>query len=129
MSKLKSWVLFFLVSIGTALLLAANWARSNSHFETHGQIAKPQASTLKSPQTLDGLLKLPPAELNQCDIALMDLLCAQGLPGADGIKIESCLANPVTVCRAGGEGVAAATPYLGLAVVTKTSLATAGAII
>ena len=36
---------------------------------------------------------LPPTELNQCDIALMDLLCAQGLPGADGMNIKSCLAT------------------------------------
>lgn len=39
------------------------------------------------PQTLDGLLALPPDQLTLCDIGLMNLLCAEGLRGSEGLNV------------------------------------------
>ena len=50
-------------------------------------------SPAKSPRTLAELLELKPAELEGTDIALMNLLCAEGLPGAEILKVEDCLAT------------------------------------
>jgi hypothetical protein len=41
--------------------------------------------------SLDELLKLPPQELEKIDIAEMNLLCASGLPGAEGLEIPKLL--------------------------------------
>lgn len=43
--------------------------------------------------SLPGLLKLQPSELEQLDIALMNLLCAQQLPGAADTNISNQLAT------------------------------------
>ena len=84
------WFTLLLFSIGVGLFFAADWGKFNPFNATVGQSVKSQVSTLKSPQTLDELLRLPPAELNRCDIALMDLLCAQGLPGTENMNIPDC---------------------------------------
>ncbi len=43
-------------------------------------------------RSLNQLLALPPDELEEVDIGLMNLLCAQGLKGADNLDIDKCLA-------------------------------------
>src|ERR1019366_3027017 len=43
------------------------------------------------PQTLKELLALSPAELEKCDIGLMNLLCAKGLAGAENLDVQDCL--------------------------------------
>jgi hypothetical protein len=43
------------------------------------------------PNTLAELLALPPEQLEKVDIARIDLLCAEGLPGAENLDIEKCL--------------------------------------
>gem|GEM_PF-5915463 len=43
--------------------------------------------------SLDTQLNLTPFQLKQCDIALLDLLCAQGLLGAERIDVSNCLAT------------------------------------
>mgnify|MGYP001803261196 CR=1 FL=1 len=40
------------------------------------------------PQTLDELLSIPAEDLDQVDIARMNLLCATGLPGADHLNAK-----------------------------------------
>src|SRR5208282_2951473 len=52
-----------------------------------------KVSTLKLPRTLPELLALKPDELEGTDIALMNLLCAQGLPGAENLNLDECLAT------------------------------------
>ena len=42
---------------------------------------------------LNALLKLPPSARQQVDIARMNLLCAQGLPGAEGVDLAASLAE------------------------------------
>lgn len=43
------------------------------------------------PMTLGDLLTLPASEFEEWDIARVNLLCAQGLPGAEDLDIEACL--------------------------------------
>jgi 5-bromo-4-chloroindolyl phosphate hydrolysis protein len=50
-------------------------------------------ATTKTPHILAELLVLSPAELERCDIARMNLLCAEGLPGAEKLNVEKCLAT------------------------------------
>ena len=47
----------------------------------------------RSVGTLDELLKLTPQQLARVDIAEMNLLCATGLPGAEKLDIDACLAR------------------------------------
>jgi len=44
-----------------------------------------------SPQSLEALLRLPVTALHRVDIARMDMLCAQGLPGAEGSDLSASL--------------------------------------
>jgi hypothetical protein len=46
-----------------------------------------------SPRTLSELLALKPEQLEGTDIALMSLLCAEGLPGAEDLNVRGCLAT------------------------------------
>ncbi len=57
------------------------------------QTENAQVCVVKSPQTLTELLSLPVSEIERDDIALMNLLCAQGLPGADGVSVPDSLAT------------------------------------
>lgn len=50
------------------------------------------ASKPSSPKTYAELIALSPERIEQVDIALMNLLCAEGLPGAENLNIEDCLA-------------------------------------
>jgi hypothetical protein len=45
------------------------------------------------PQSLKNLLALEPAKLASLDIALVNLLCAEGLPGAEKLNVDQCLAE------------------------------------
>jgi len=47
----------------------------------------------RSVESLDELLKLTPQQLARVDIAEMNLLCATGLPGAEDLDTERCLAK------------------------------------
>lgn len=44
------------------------------------------------PKTYAELTALPPEKIEQLDIDLMNLLCAEGLPGAENLNIKDCLA-------------------------------------
>ena len=46
-----------------------------------------------SPTTLAELLSLKDEALEGTDIALMNLLCAEGLPGAENLDVAGCLAT------------------------------------
>jgi hypothetical protein len=45
----------------------------------------------KNPQSFSELLALKPSELAGVDIALVNLLCAERLPGAEDLRIQPCL--------------------------------------
>jgi hypothetical protein len=53
----------------------------------------PRTSGAKLPRTLSGLLALGPDQLEGADIAMMNLLCAEGLPGAEDLRVEECLST------------------------------------
>lgn len=46
-----------------------------------------------TPTNLAQLLAMPPEQLNKVDIARMNLLCAEGLPGAENLNVNECLTN------------------------------------
>jgi len=54
-----------------------------------GQTPKPAAFT--QPKTLAELLALPAEELDKVDLAVMNLLCAEGLPGAEKLDVPQLL--------------------------------------
>ena len=43
------------------------------------------------PNNLTELLALSSTQLDQCDVARMNLLCAEGLPGAESMDVQVCL--------------------------------------
>jgi hypothetical protein len=47
----------------------------------------------RHPTSLKELLVLSPADLEKCDLARMNLLCAEGLPGSEDLKIDDTLAT------------------------------------
>ena len=47
----------------------------------------------KQPATLKELLALSPPQLENCDIARMNLLCAEDLPGSENLKVDDYLAT------------------------------------
>lgn len=49
------------------------------------------ASKPRMPGTYAELTSLPAETLEELDIALMNLLCAEGLPGAENLNVEKCL--------------------------------------
>jgi len=46
----------------------------------------------KKIESLDGLLTQTVSEIESNDVALLNLICAQGLPGNEGLNIHECLA-------------------------------------
>ena len=85
--------LFQALSIIGIVLIAAG-ALAVIYFQS--QKSKPaiaaQTSTSKTPHSLAELLALSPAELEHCDIARMNLLCAESLPGAEHLNVDEDLA-------------------------------------
>ena len=51
-----------------------------------------EQTQFKPPGTLKELLALSPTDLEKCDLARMNLLCAEGLPGSEDLKIDDTLA-------------------------------------
>ena len=50
-----------------------------------------KSNALNEPRSLNELLALPPVDLDKCDIALLNLLCAEGLPGSENLDVPDCL--------------------------------------
>jgi hypothetical protein len=68
---------------GLALLTGAAWFWPR-------YLSRGAASSVAS---LEALLALPASELHRVDIARMNLLCAEGLPGAGSLDLNGCLAR------------------------------------
>ena len=45
----------------------------------------------QQPQTLNDLLQVPPDQLEGVDLGVMNLLCAEGLSGSEGLDVQQCL--------------------------------------
>jgi hypothetical protein len=83
--------------LGIALIAAGAFA--TIHFKSENpqpsvvtQTPAP-SSTFKQPKTLAQLLDLSPADLEKVDIARMNLLCAEALPGAENLNVNETLAT------------------------------------
>ena len=60
--------------------------------QAKGERSKLAGESVASVCSLPDLLALRPEALQAMDIARMNLLCAEGLPGAEGLDVERCLA-------------------------------------
>jgi len=89
----KVWLNYLLASAfgvvitGAVAMLIAQSGRPDTHDPTIGR----NAPTIAGIRTVDDLVALSDAELEQIDIAEMNLLCAAGLPGAEDMDIDKCL--------------------------------------
>jgi len=78
--------------IGVGLVAVNAFAWIYFRPQIAGPIVAVQSPSFKQPETFKQLLGLSPAELERCDIARMNLLCAEGLPGAENLNVEEDLA-------------------------------------
>jgi hypothetical protein len=83
-------LIFFCVLVVSALAFAGIYASFNSQRNASKNLGK--LYPLK-PGILKELLALSPAQLEQCDIARMNLLCGSGLPGSESLNMDDCLAT------------------------------------
>jgi hypothetical protein len=49
------------------------------------------SSVFKQPTTLAELLALPATDLDKVDVGLINILCAEGLPGSEDLNVPKCL--------------------------------------
>jgi hypothetical protein len=72
-------------------ILAAASLRS-AHVFPKARSSTLPAIKLEEPRTLAELLALKPADLERVDVARRNLLCAEGLPGAESLNVDASLA-------------------------------------
>lgn len=58
-----------------------------------GHPASEGVAVAEGPDTLAQLIAVPPEELPRIDLVRMNLLCAEGLPGAEKLNVAACLAT------------------------------------
>ena len=74
-----------------ALLAGGGWWRFGGSFCGAAAGGWFQSAAPGCPTNLNQLLSLAPSRIGQHDIALMNLLCAEGLPGAEHLNPRECL--------------------------------------
>jgi hypothetical protein len=80
-----------LISIGGTAWAFVRSAQS-SPAPVRVPVAAPQSTPAPAPRlTLGDLLTMPATEIGNVDVDEMNLLCAQGLPGAEGLDVAQCL--------------------------------------
>lgn len=83
--------------IGVPLIALGAFASIHFGFQKSNPATTPIATVqtpgIKQPGTLAQLLELSTNDLEKCDIARMNLLCAEGLPGAENLKVNDDLAT------------------------------------
>jgi hypothetical protein len=80
-----SIIVVSIVGLAAAGLISRNHSKQPT--------VSPSVRLPKSPRTPAELLALKPADLEGTDIALMNLLCSEGLPGAEDVNIDACLSG------------------------------------
>ena len=88
----KKW-LWVLLCAGAASLLFVGYNRGIVERALRNSTPKTGFDAEKPPQGLSQLLSLPPSGASEIDIALLNLLCAEGLPGATNLEVGQCLAT------------------------------------
>lgn len=83
------WSVAILCVAATAYIGGALLHSKLQRQKSAGEIAR--AAQSLEPKTLKELLTLSPAEIERCDIARLNLLCAEGLRGAENLDVGSFL--------------------------------------
>ena len=83
--------LFALATILVFAVVLIGAIANRSHLHPDSEHARNYQTLAKEPQNLDQLLSLNADDLLGVDIARMNLLCAEGLPGAEKLNVEECL--------------------------------------
>lgn len=81
------WIVILFISLAGSVFVVTYWRKFPS-------ILTPNDNPLfvsAAPKKLEELLELQPSQLEKYDIALLNLLCSQGLPGTEEMKIGNCL--------------------------------------
>lgn len=85
--------------VAYALFTLAGAAITSTVFLARGegfsrkQPAPPATASRPAPSSYYDLLAMPPAELEKVDLAVVNLLCAKGLPGTENLDIPAILAR------------------------------------
>ena len=90
MSKLQKLKAPFIKVVSVSLVVSAAWLFGSFVRARNGE-SKVQVKSASSVSSLTDLLALPSGALDQVDIARMNLLCAQGLPGGEDLDVAGCL--------------------------------------
>lgn len=89
----RSWAILSAVVILIGICIPLVWMHFQQNSQTLKAISAIKTSSFKQPQNLNELLSLSSTELEHCDIALMNLLCANNLPGAENLSVDDFLAT------------------------------------
>lgn len=81
------WVI---ATIAIPLIAAGFWTWIYVHPKPKAIVASVTRNST-NPKTLKELLALSPTDMDKCDIGLMNLLCAEGLPGSENLNVGDCL--------------------------------------
>jgi hypothetical protein len=74
-------------------VVAGVWLKLGGSFPVAAADAVSASAAPGYPSNLHELLASPPSQIGQCDIALLNVLCAEGLPGAEVLSPQSCIAT------------------------------------
>ncbi|HEV2248644.1 MAG TPA: hypothetical protein VGW37_18515 [Terriglobia bacterium] len=90
--RVSVWKRLLLIAGGCVLLACVGFA--GVHYFSISRQAKPYASAatrenFKQPTTLAELVSLKLEQLGAVDIGVMNMLCAEGLPGAEGMRADA----------------------------------------
>lgn len=81
---LFSLVLIFAVACAAVVFKSSSHSKDDTTLDFANHL--PSAAAL-TPTNFESLVKIPPDQLERVDIGLMNLLCAQGLRGAENMDV------------------------------------------
>src|ERR1035437_8744782 len=76
-----------------ALVLGWGWWKLGGTFSRNAASGGSPRAASQSPANMHQLLASSPAQIAGCDIALLNLLCAEGLPSAESLNPQGCMAT------------------------------------
>ncbi len=85
-SRRRRWIAFTIVSLLAAMVAVFVYRKDSA-------ASSPNEKTAPMPDkwTLSALLKLKPHQIEELDVALLNLLCAEGLPGSETLDLKKSL--------------------------------------
>lgn len=81
------------VRIATAISVIWLMHCANSIAAAGEPISAPASPALSQPTNLASLLAIPIGDLDKVDPGLINILCGEGLPGAEHVNVQTCLAD------------------------------------